>query len=120
MVERHGAAPYTVAFNGFAPGFSYLSAQVGLNVPRRRSPRVRVPAGSVALAGEFSAVYPKESPGGWQLIGTTTASMWDMGRDVPALLQPGYRVRFIDAARRRVVSAGRPAAASALPSGSAG
>lgn len=110
VVERHGAALYTVAFNGFAPGFSYLSAQAGLDVPRRRSPRVRVPAGSVALAGEFSAVYPKESPGGWQLIGTTTASMWDMGRDVPALLQPGYRVRFIDAARRRVVSAGRPAA----------
>jgi len=101
VIERHCEAEYTVAFNGFAPGFSYLSARTALQVPRRRSPRVRVPAGSVALAGEFSAVYPKDSPGGWQLIGTTTATMWDMGRDVPALLQPGYRVRFVDQARRR-------------------
>ena len=101
VIERHCEAAYTVAFNGFAPGFSYLSARAALHVPRRRSPRVRVPAGSVALAGEFSAVYPKDSPGGWQLIGTTTATMWDMDRDVPALLQPGYRVRFVDQARRR-------------------
>ena len=101
VIDRHCEAEYTVAFNGFAPGFSYLSSRAALHVPRRRSPRVRVPAGSVALAGEFSAVDPKDSPGGWQLIGTTTATMWDMGRDVPALLQPGDRVRFVDQARRR-------------------
>jgi KipI family sensor histidine kinase inhibitor len=110
VIERHCEAEYTVAFNGFAPGFSYLSARAGLHVPRRRSPRVRVPAGSVALAGEFSAVYPKDSPGGWQLIGTTTATMWDMARDVPALLQPGDRVRFVDEARRRSFGARQSAA----------
>jgi biotin-dependent carboxylase-like uncharacterized protein len=86
-----------VGFTGFAPGFAYLSGgHPDLDVPRRSSPRTRIPAGSVALAGAFSGVYPRESPGGWQLIGTTEARMWDLARDQPALLLPGDRVRFVD------------------------
>lgn len=98
VVRRHTAAEYTVAFTGFAPGFGYLSGgDPALNVPRRRSPRTRIPAGAVALAGAFSGVYPQASPGGWQLIGTTGTRMWDLSREQPALLQPGQRVRFVDA-----------------------
>ena len=66
-------------------------------MPRRSAPRTRVPAGSVALAGEFTGVYPRESPGGWQLIGHTTRAPWDLERDPPALLVPGVRVRFVEA-----------------------
>ena len=96
LVRRHGAARWTVAFSGFAPGFGYLVSDDPLfDVPRRASPRTRVPAGSVALAGRFSGVYPRESPGGWQLIGTTDAVMWDVRRDPPALLMPGAVVRFV-------------------------
>jgi KipI family sensor histidine kinase inhibitor len=97
IVRLHTGQEYAVGFTGFAPGFAYLSGgHPALDVPRRSSPRTRIPAGSVALAGTFSGVYPRESPGGWQLIGTTEARMWDLARDQPALLLPGDRVRFID------------------------
>jgi allophanate hydrolase subunit 1 len=86
---------FTVAFCGFAPGFSYLTGlPSGLAVPRLATPRSSVPAGSVALAGEYAGVYPTASPGGWQLVGRTDAVLWDAGRDQPALLPPGARVRF--------------------------
>ena len=97
VVEAHSRAVYTVGWLGFAPGFGYLT---GLDprlagVPRLPSPRVRVPAGSIAIAGGMSAVYPASSPGGWRLIGRTTTRMWDPGREPPALLAPGRQVRFI-------------------------
>ena len=99
VVEAHTAAVWAVAFAGFAPGFAYLvdddAGEDGpLVVPRRDEPRTRVPAGAVGLAGPFSGVYPRESPGGWQLIGRTEARLWDVDRDPPALLVPGTRVRF--------------------------
>jgi KipI family sensor histidine kinase inhibitor len=98
VVERHTADEWTVAFCGFAPGFGYLvSASAGWSVQRRSTPRTKVPPGSVGLAGEFSGVYPRESPGGWQLIGRTDLAMFDLDRDPPALLTPGTRVRFVDA-----------------------
>ena len=98
VVRRHADEEWTVAFGGFVPGFGYLtSASGGWDVPRRSSPRTRVPAGSVALAGEFSGVYPRESPGGWQLIGRTELAVFDLARDPAALLRPGVRVRFVDA-----------------------
>jgi KipI family sensor histidine kinase inhibitor len=85
----------TVAFGGFAPGFGYLTGlPAELFVPRRSTPRTRVPAGSVGLAGEFAGVYPRASPGGWQLVGRTDAVLFDVERDPPALLAPGVRVRF--------------------------
>lgn len=99
VVRRHTGQDYSVAFTGFAPGFAYLAdGHPGLEVPRRPSPRTRVPAGAVALAGTFSAVYPQDSPGGWQLIGVTPMTMWDVTRGRPAALLPGDRVRFVDAA----------------------
>lgn len=95
VVAAHTGTSWTVAFCGFAPGFGYLvGGDPRLAVPRRAESRVRVPAGSVALAGEFSGVYPRESPGGWQLIGRTEAVVWDTRADPPALLRPGVRVRF--------------------------
>lgn len=106
VVARHQAATWTVAFTGYAPGFGYLVGDDDLfRVPRRSSPRTRIPAGSVGLAGAFSGVYPRESPGGWQLIGTTDARMWDLDRDEPALLSPGATVRFERVARELVVAA---------------
>ena len=100
VVRRHAAETWTVAFCGFAPGFGYLSgASGGWDVPRRSSPRTTVPPGSVALAGEFSAVYPRSSPGGWQLIGRTELAVFDLQRDPPALLRPGTPVRFVDVGR---------------------
>lgn len=96
VVEAHTATPWRVGFGGFAPGFAYLAGGDGrLQVPRRDEPRTTVPAGSVGLAGEFSGIYPRASPGGWQLIGTTTATLWNPTRTPPALLQPGALVRFI-------------------------
>ena len=96
VIARHAASEFTVAFSGFAPGFGYLvGGDTALHVPRRQSPRTRIPAGSVALAGAFSGVYPQTSPGGWQLIGTTPVPMWDLQRSPPALFQPGDRVRFV-------------------------
>lgn len=105
LVARHLAADWRVAFSGFAPGFGYaVSGDPLFDVPRRSSPRTRVPAGSVALAGAFSGVYPRESPGGWQLIGRTALEMWDIDRDPPALLAPGRRVRFVRAERETVAA----------------
>lgn len=95
VVAAHTAAPLRVGFGGFAPGFAYLiGGDQRLHVPRRAEPRTRVPVGAVGLAGEFSGVYPRESPGGWQLIGRTDAVLWDLDRDPPALLRPGMRVQF--------------------------
>ena len=96
IVAAHTGMPWTVAFGGFAPGFAYLTGgDERLVVPRRGSPRTSVPAGSVGLAGEFSGVYPRSSPGGWQLIGRTDAVMFDADRDPPALLVSGAHVRFV-------------------------
>ena len=95
LVELHTAGEWTVAFTGFAPGFGYLvGGDQRLEMPRRSSPRTRIPAGSVGLAGRFTGVYPNESPGGWQLIGRTDVRVWDLAREKPALLVPGVRVRF--------------------------
>ncbi|QFZ23676.1 5-oxoprolinase subunit PxpB [Saccharothrix syringae] len=95
VVELHSGAEYQVAFCGFAPGFAYL---VGLPDPLRQprldSPRTRVPAGSVGVAGEYTAAYPRATPGGWRLIGRTDAPLFDPRRPAPALLAPGDRVRF--------------------------
>ena len=97
LVEALTSAELTVAFGGFAPGFGYLSGlPEELHVPRRATPRTRVPAGSVALAGPFAGVYPQASPGGWQLVGRTDAVLFDVDRDPPALLVPGTAVRFRD------------------------
>jgi KipI family sensor histidine kinase inhibitor len=97
VVEAHTGTVWRVAFGGFAPGFGYLiGGDSRLEVPRRDSARTAVPAGAVGLAGEFSGVYPRESPGGWQLIGTTKVRMWDLDRDPPALLRAGARVRFTE------------------------
>jgi KipI family sensor histidine kinase inhibitor len=95
VVEAHTGRPWRIAFGGFAPGFAYLTdGDPRLAVPRRDEPRTTVPAGSVGLAGEYSGVYPRSSPGGWQLIGWTEAVLWDADRDPPALLSPGGSVRF--------------------------
>ena len=99
VIRRHTGSEYTVAFTGFAPGFAYLSGgHPCFNIPRRSTPRTRIPAGAVGLAGTFSGIYPQASPGGWQIIGVTPTVMWDLARDVPALLQPGFRVKFVDIA----------------------
>lgn len=98
VIRTHCNADYQVAFCGFAPGFAYLTGLPKvLQVPRRQSPRTRVEAGSVALAGEFCGIYPRPSPGGWQIIGHTDLTVWDSSRQVPALLAPGTRVRFVEA-----------------------
>ncbi|KXP01288.1 urea amidolyase family protein [Tsukamurella pseudospumae] len=115
VVRMHTGREWHVGFLGFAPGFAYLrSAEAGPEIPRLAAPRVRVPAGSVALAGEYSAVYPRVSPGGWRLIGRTDAELWSIDRDPPALLVPGARVRFT-AVRDRVVAAVPPASAPTVP-----
>jgi KipI family sensor histidine kinase inhibitor len=91
--------PFRVAFCGFAPGFGYLTGlPARFHLPRRSTPRTAVPAGSLALAGEFAGVYPRSSPGGWQLIGSTDAVLWDPSREPAALFAPGTRVRFTPAA----------------------
>ncbi len=95
VVAAHTQTPWRVGFAGFAPGFGYLvGGDERLNVPRRSEPRTKVPAGSVGLAGEFSGVYPRSSPGGWQLIGHTEAELWNVDREPPALLMPGQWVQF--------------------------
>jgi KipI family sensor histidine kinase inhibitor len=98
VVARHGAATYRCAFCGFAPGFAYLAGlDPALRLARRATPRTRVPAGSVAIADVYAAVYPSASPGGWHVIGRTDAPMWDAERDPPALVVPGATVRFVAA-----------------------
>lgn len=103
VVAAHTGTPWRVGFGGFAPGFAYLiGGDPRLEVPRRAEPRTKVPVGSVGLAGEFSGVYPRESPGGWQLIGRTSddqAPLWDLDRDPPALLTPGMWVQFREVAK---------------------
>nr|WP_220479596.1 allophanate hydrolase subunit 1 [Curtobacterium pusillum] len=100
LVAWHTGQLWTSAFCGFAPGFSYLTGSApSLDLPRRESARTAVPAGSVALAGEFSAVYPRTSPGGWQLIGRTDVPMWSLDRDPPALAPAGTRIRFVEAGK---------------------
>lgn len=97
LVRRHLEEQWTVAFCGFAPGFGYLAGtKFEWDTPRRESPRTKVPAGSLALAGEFTGVYPRESPGGWQLIGHALVDAFDLDRDPPALLAPGASVRFVE------------------------
>ncbi len=95
LARRHAAGRYVVAFCGFAPGFAYLAGlDPALHVARLAEPRTRVPAGSVGIAGEFTGVYPRSSPGGWRLLGRTDAVLWDLDRTPPALLPPGTRVTF--------------------------
>jgi len=95
VVAAHTGRPWRVGFSGFAPGFAYLvGGDERLAVPRKSDPRTMVPTGSVGLAGQFSGIYPRESPGGWQLIGRTTAVLWDIERDNPVLLTPGAWIRF--------------------------
>lgn len=100
VVRRHRSAAYVVALIGFAPGFYFLAGgDPHLRVPRLSSPRASVPRGAVAIAGEFTGVYPRTGPGGWQVIGHTTAALWDPDRIPSALLTPGTRVRLVEAAR---------------------
>ncbi|TYL45980.1 allophanate hydrolase subunit 1 [Nocardioides sp. BGMRC 2183] len=99
VVAAHTGGVWRVAFCGFAPGFGYLvGGDPRLEVPRHETPRQRVPVGAVGLAGTFSGVYPRSSPGGWQLIGRTDLVLWDVDRQPPALLAPGTSVRFVDVA----------------------
>lgn len=101
VIARHTAGDYSVAMLGFAPGFPYLlGLDPALHTPRRANPRTRVPAGSVAIGGAQAGIYPRELPGGWQVIGRTPCVLFDPQRDPPCLLPPGTRVRFraIDAA----------------------
>ncbi len=96
VIHRHTGQLWTSAFIGFAPGFAYLMGEdEPLTVPRRETPRTAVPAGSIALAAGFCGIYPRASPGGWHLIGTTEARLWDVSRAQPALLAPGTRARFV-------------------------
>ncbi len=120
LFRRHTGALFTVGFVGFAPGFAYLQGDdEALVVPRRATPRTRVPAGSVAMAGPYSGVYPRESPGGWQLVGRTDVAVWDAERDPPAIWQPGDRVRFV-AVRASASLAAGGAARGVAPGGRVG
>lgn len=95
VIDLHLNSTFRVAFCGFSPGFGYLTGLPDrLHLPRRSDPRTAVPAGSVAIAGEYSCVYPSRSPGGWHLLGTTDAVLWDVAAEPPALLHPGRVVRF--------------------------
>ncbi|MCX4552248.1 allophanate hydrolase subunit 1 [Streptomyces sp. NBC_01387] len=99
----HSGAEFRVAFSGFAPGFGYLTGlPERFHVPRRTTPRTQVPAGALALAGPHTGVYPRASPGGWQLIGRMPdpGRLWDPAREPAALLTPGTRVRFVEASTR--------------------
>ena len=96
VVRRHSSATYRAAFSGFAPGFAYLTGlDPALHLPRRDTPRPSVPAGSLAVADAFTAVYPRSSPGGWHLLGTVDTPMFDLQRDPAALVSPGQAVRFV-------------------------
>ncbi len=116
VIAAHQAATWQVAFCGFAPGFAYMTcADARFDLPRRPAPRTKIPAGSVALAGRFCGIYPQASPGGWQLIGRTEVPMFDLTRDVPALLRPGVRARFVTgSARVHPVAVPEPAPVTGL------
>lgn len=110
LVARHRATDWTVAFTGFAPGFGYLTGDGWpFDVPRLADPRTRVPAGAVGLAGPYCGAYPRATPGGWRLIGTTAARLFDPDAADPALLAPGTHVRFIE----RAAAPAQPAAPAA-------
>jgi len=95
VIDLHTGTQFRAAFSGFAPGFVYLTGvPQRLMVARRAEPRAVVPGGSVALADRFTAVYPRRSPGGWRLIGRTSAVLWDTTQDPPAVIRPGMSVRF--------------------------
>ncbi|MEV6068251.1 allophanate hydrolase subunit 1 [Nocardia sp. NPDC052001] len=97
VIAQHTSTVWRCAFVGFAPGFGYLESADGrLTVPRRPESRTAIPPGAVALAGGYSAVYPRRSPGGWQLIGSTDAPLWDVDRDPPALIRAAAAVQFVD------------------------
>ncbi|MFE9579566.1 allophanate hydrolase subunit 1 [Nocardia sp. NPDC006044] len=97
VIAEHTGTIWRCVFVGFAPGFGYLeSPDARLIVPRRAQSRTTIPAGAVALAGGYSAIYPRSTPGGWHLIGTTDLRMWDVDRDPPALIRAGGRVRFVE------------------------
>ena len=97
VIAAHTGTVWRCAFVGFAPGFGYLTSPDGrLTVPRRTSARTAIPAGAVALAGGYSAVYPRGTPGGWQLIGSTDLRMWAVDRDPPALVRAGSAIKFVD------------------------
>ncbi|MBP2437673.1 KipI family sensor histidine kinase inhibitor [Microbacterium amylolyticum] len=120
VINAHTDTPWRAAFGGFAPGFAYLAdGDTRLQVSRRETPRTHVPAGSVGLAGEFSAVYPRASPGGWRLIGRTDAAMWDQRRDSPALVRPGDTVRFRAVRATTTIASATRAQRSAEPDMSA-
>ncbi|MEO3890255.1 allophanate hydrolase subunit 1 [Nonomuraea sp. B5E05] len=96
VVARHSGRELVVGWLGFAPGFAYLTGlDPVLESPRLDTPRTSVPAGSVAIAGPYSAVYPTASPGGWRLLGRTSVRVWDVTADPPSLFRPGMRVRFV-------------------------
>lgn len=114
VIQCHQESVWKVAFTGFAPGFAYLtSADWKWKIPRRNTPRTRIPAGSVAVAGVFSGVYPQASPGGWQLLGYTEQAMWDLNRASPALLTPGAQVQFVASESHKTISL--PALGSVVP-----
>ncbi len=95
VVDLHTRTDFHAAFSGFAPGFVYLTGvPKALRVSRRPEPRASLPGGSVALADQFTAVYPRPSPGGWRLIGSTTKVLWDVEQSPPAIIRPGMTVRF--------------------------
>ena len=95
VITRHAGAMYTVAMLGFMPGFPYLRGLPSeLATPRRATPRTQVPAGSVAIGGAQTGIYPRELPGGWNIIGRTPLNLFDAARDEPTLLHPGQRIRF--------------------------
>ncbi len=116
VIAAHQAATWQVAFCGFAPGFAYMTGDdPRFDLPRRPAPRTRIPAGSVALAARFCGIYPKDTPGGWQLIGTTRVPMWDLARDPPARLRPGQRVRFVEGVAQVYPAAALPAPLPEVP-----
>ena len=97
FVAWHLGSTWRVVFTGFAPGFGYLtSADHTTSIPRLAEPRTSVPPGSIAMAGEFTGIYPRESPGGWQIVGRTEQVLFDLDEDPPALLVPGRPVRFVE------------------------
>jgi KipI family sensor histidine kinase inhibitor len=98
VIETHSSVTYSAAFLGFTPGWAYLvGLPAQLHLPRRSTPRTAITAGSVAIANEFTGVYPTVSPGGWHLLGHTTETMFDVDRDKPSLVMAGDRVRFVRA-----------------------